>query len=226
MAPARSRQWPPGAFTLLELMVALALAVVLAAVVLPVSLSWLPAAGLDEAPPRIESALALARADAQRRGVVVEIVAIETPGGITEIRARDVADENAEDEEENHARATGRRDETILAELPKGTKLRRAGSEEEGGLPPFEEEIEPAGAVQASGAGPIEIVLAIALPDGRIVAEGGGELRVIGGDARWAALGINGWTGAVTARPGASAGDGDTDRGTQDLPPEDPAEAT
>ena len=218
MAPARPGNRSPRAFTLVELMVALALAVALAAVVVPVSLSWLPAAALDEAPARIESALALARAEAQRRGVVIEVVAVRTDRGITEIRARDLTTEEAEDDEASAA-ADGPLNETLLAELPEGTTLRRVGSEDDGSDAPGLE----AGADPTPEPAPLEMVLAIALPDGRIVVETGSELRVIGADARWAALAINGWTGVVTARPGAS---GDRERETQDLPPEDPAEAT
>jgi prepilin-type N-terminal cleavage/methylation domain-containing protein len=218
----------PGGFTLLEVLIAITLTVALAAVVLPVSVSWLGAAGLDEAAPRLESALSLARADAQRRGVVLEIYAAAAADGTIELRSRELGVERTDADDvgvpavqEGEAEDSG--EETVLAELPLGVLLRRVnpGDLQEAGL----DDVGVPGGTKGSAGNRDEsdearLVIALALPDGRIVAEEqAAELRAVGDDGRWSVLMINGWTGAVVSRAGVAAREDEASE-----PPEDPAE--
>jgi type II secretory pathway pseudopilin PulG len=227
--PPGDRSRCAGGFTLLEVLIAITLTVALAAVVLPVSMSWLQVAGLDEAAPRVEAALSLARADAQRRGIVLEVVAATSSDGALELRSRELIVESAgsgdfDESLEPNGISDETSEETLLAELPAGIVLRR--------VIPGELEAEEFGAAgglaeDTSRAAPLaekeedELIIALALPDGRIIAEEqAAELRAVGSDGRWMVLTINGWTGAVVSRAGVAARDDEASE-----PPEDPAEA-
>jgi len=61
------------AFTLWELLVAIALLLMIAALVVPISLSYFVAATFDEAGSQVAAVMAMARADAQREGKPVQI---------------------------------------------------------------------------------------------------------------------------------------------------------
>lgn len=163
------------ALTLIELVVALVIALGLAAVVLPAAAGRLRAAGLGEVASRVEAAVVLACAEAQRRGEVLELVLVEDGGGEGALYVRAVK----EDERDEPAWRPGM--EEPLAELPGGVKLwaGEGGTRGDGG---------------EEGAGR---VLAVVLPDGTVVREVD-PLIFEDAEGRRVEVRIGAWTGRVS----------------------------
>ena len=67
-------------FTLIELMIALAIVAMLAGIVLPIGISRLNADSFIQTQRQVESAVGIARADAQRRGMLMKLIAVEESG--------------------------------------------------------------------------------------------------------------------------------------------------
>lgn len=61
------------AFTILETLVVVLLLVLIGAIVAPIAVDAVERASVDESPTRLESAVMLARADAQRRQVIIQL---------------------------------------------------------------------------------------------------------------------------------------------------------
>ncbi|MBX3358757.1 MAG: type II secretion system protein [Phycisphaeraceae bacterium] len=174
------------AFTVIELVIAIALAVGLGAVVVPMTVSRMREAAYREGVERVGTAVMLGRAEAQRRGVIIEVRAGVSGDGSGLISLSEVAGEAAGSEEAegpNVGRVIGE-----PVELPSGVTVGR--------------ERDPAG-LEAE-----EIVLTICLPDGRLIPSVE-SVVLAGAGGRRGRIGINAWTGvsrvdAVAAGPGSS----------------------
>lgn len=180
-------------FTLIELMIALAIVAMLAGIVLPIGLSRLNADTFAQTQRQLESAVGIARADAQRRGVLMKLVAVESEG-VTAIWSieREAASQ----------RGQGTQREFIL-ELPAGTGIEpvpfATDDEEPGEGEEGEGEAERGGAGAAGAAAegtPVERALCVLMPDGTVVP--GEAMALRGRDGTRARIGFNAWTGALS----------------------------
>lgn len=178
-------------FTLIELMIALAIVAMLAGIVLPIGLSRLNADTFAQTQRQLESAVSIARADAQRRGVLMKLVAIEADG-VTAVWS---VERNAAERRDRPARRE------FILELPAGTGIEPApvaAEEEEPGPEEEDKEERTEGGERATGAeaGPVERPLCVLMPDGTVVA--GSAMALRGRDGTRARIGFNAWTGALS----------------------------
>lgn len=188
-------------FTLIELMVAIGLALLLAGLVLGVSMSRLGEASFEEAKGRVGAALATARAEAQRRGVVMEVVArtgaggtvgmvmeaAPAPGGDAEKAGGSARDDRMGSGSDDAS--PGRYLEAI--ELPGGVKI--AASAKRANAPAGLEEDGKSG----GGSESEKVTVAVFLPDGQGAV---GARYLIGKDGRMGEIVLNRWTGTVEVR--------------------------
>lgn len=181
-------------FTIFELLVVLAITTLLAGIVLPIGLSRLAADRFTQTQSQLASAIIIARADAQRRGVIVRLIAVQDERG-TALWSEEL--EDAEPAKRDSAGERGAARRSFVLDLPAGTTFERVpaaedeeeagganghadGDEEDGGL-------EPGGTARAR-----EFTLCVLMPDG-MVAPGLDVLLIAGEQA--ARLRLNMWTG-------------------------------
>ncbi len=225
-------------FTLLEMMVVIVLIVLVMGLVLPQTLSTLSRSEFTEAQNQVEALLMLARADCQRQGVPIQVVARASRGGAgaMELRAAPMSIPS-EVGEEAPARSPGGRDGGAsgtgrghvggvgrVVTLPPGVRITATPPRGKGDLGSVVggagEPADPASAAGPSqdGQADADVVVAVFFPDGRVVPAGPRYLVRLGaasGDPGQAVrLEINGWTGAVTAS--RVAVDGVTAEGSRD----------
>ncbi len=200
---------PSRGFTILELLIALALLVAMASLVLPVLVSRSAGYAFDEALRQTRSAAMACRADAQRTGECVEFRAVTLADGRTALvggllrggeTTGEIEDELAgvgvsELEGEERVRSSERQ----YVVLPKSTSVRRpealailseAYAELDEGFVPepmaWEEETAETAAIS----------LGVFLPDGSFVA--GEAVELVGTDGRSARLRVHPWTGLAS----------------------------
>jgi hypothetical protein len=183
------------AFSLLELVVVLAILLAAGALVVPFTLAQLRRGELEESCRRIEAAAMLARAEAMREQAVVELRAAWREGEPVELlvrRRRPSREAEGSAASDTKAIPVGR----VLTEavLPVGVRVLVDRSGDESG--------EEAEASDARGR-PAEEILLVATPDGQVSCAG--ALRVVAERGRAMRVTINRWTGAATAEPVVAA---------------------
>lgn len=188
-------------FTIFELLVVLAITALLAGIVLPIGVSRLAADRFRQTQSQLASAVIIARADAQRRGVMVRLVAVQDERG-TALWGEDA------DSGERLTGDAGEEDDaprrTFVLELPSGVVFEDLPVGED------ESEEEPE---EADRNGPGEEpegqlvrVLCVLMPDGHVAP--GREVLLVAGD-RAARVQLNMWTGEVTFEPFVRVADDD-----------------
>lgn len=186
------------AFTLTEVLVALALVLLLGGLVLSLSAGNGREAAWDDAPYRLTAAMLQARAEAQRSGQVVLVVAVTRPDGSTDLAWRALEPDLREESSPFHAGEVTAATADPIA-LPAGLSL-----------------IEPREGQRDDRSGPRgdptadEAVIALFLPDGRGAAR---AVNLTDSTGRLARVEVNPWTGRVTlgaldtTGPGAEVGE-------------------
>lgn len=202
----------PRAFTLIEVTIALAIALALSALTLPALGRWLRDGAFRESCRRVESGLEVCRAESVRRGVAVAALGRARADGswvieLSPLDGQAEPDGDAGDIGSETTSQTG----TGSARLPSvggqgsvglagsaSPVVRRVVAVLDPGM-----SFSPGVADSAGEAGhdsthlsPVEIVLAVFLPDGSALAESGTALQDPHGAA--AELRVNSWTGAAT----------------------------
>lgn len=207
----RLENWPGaargrGAFTLLEILIALAIVVALLALVAQPLARRLGDSRFRETLSQIEAAMMLVRADAQRNGSAIEVFARDGRAGF-QLLGREVDfGQGAPPEDESSGQGTAH--ERLVFELPAGfvigeSELSSAPrkAESEGMAPPpvpVDEESGAGGDADPAGA------VVVFLPDGS-AARGTGSGVVTDRAGRRAEMKVNTWTGRVEVVPGAPA---------------------
>ena len=180
-------------FTVLEVLIALAIIGMLAAIVVAPMSSHMRGAEVEGAAARVQTALSDAQTEARESGRPVTVVAVVGEDGRTGLSSRAVAAPSAESApnpgmEHAFARATRR------VNLPQGVTIASANRPAEparsiGGMAaPASNEVSDAGDDQ-------ERTLAVFLPDGSAVVAG--PIRVCGKDGRTSEVRVNPWTGVA-----------------------------
>jgi prepilin-type N-terminal cleavage/methylation domain-containing protein len=186
------------AFTLMELLVALALVLLLGGLVVSFSAGSGREAAWDDAPHRLTAAMLQARAEAQRSGQVVLVVAVKRLDGSTDLAWRTLEPDPEEESSSFHAGAVTMATSDPIA-LPAGLSLsepREGQGDDRSG---------PRGDSTAD-----ETVIALFLPDGRGAAR---AVNLTDSAGRLARVEVNPWTGRVslgalgTTGSGAEAGE-------------------
>lgn len=203
-APARAgrrsgRRGAARAFTLIEVVIALGLVLLLAGLALPTLIGLTSGAALREGESCVESVAAICRAEAMRRGQVIELAARENADGVTVLlgrRADSAPVSGAGDAPDGDAAASDPWPAFLVEELPRGCAViedvaerESTGRAEDGGP-----------AAPGGSATPRKAVLIAAfLPSGAAAVKGATKLHAK--DRREASIGVNGWTGAVRVTP-------------------------
>ena len=189
------------AFTILELMIALALIVTLAALVMPSIGRLVHSTEVETTARNVESMLTMARADAQRDGQAIVVYAQSRMDGLIGLYSQvfDPRQEMGQD-----------RRPPVLLTLPKGMSFSSTPPEQKGlgefmgpddGLDRPVDDVAGGGGEFEPGqllgiGGPDRLELVIFLPDGSGLGRGSRYLHVVEG--RGFELVLNQWTGAVT----------------------------
>jgi len=201
----------PGAFTLIEVTIALAIALALAALTLPPLGRWLRDGQFREACRRVESGLEVCRAESVRRGAAVAAVCRTRGDGIWVIESSPLEERpEAEVGPQESGGSTG-------SPVPGGQPRARGGSDVENadgtGRPSpllrravvvldsgmsflVGSAAAPSDSDRAPSVPAVEVVLAVFLPDGSASGETGATLRDRHGTM--AQLRVNSWTGTAT----------------------------
>lgn len=187
-------------FTIFELLVVLAITTLLAGIVLPIGLSRLAADRFTQTQSQLASAIIIARADAQRRGVIVRLIAVQDERG-TALWSEEL--EDAEPAKRDSAGERGAARRSFVLDLPAGTAFERVpvveddGAGSASGVPPDGDE--DGGATESGEESRAqEFTLCVLMPDGA-VAPGQGVLLVSG--ERAVRVRLNMWTGDATFEP-------------------------
>ena len=188
------------AFTLIELMIALAIVAMLAGIVLPIGLSRLNADAFAQAQRQVEAAVGIARADAQRTGVHVKLIAVVDGGVVLFSQAHGAADRP----DTSGKRSLPRRE--FVLELPTGVQIESEPDTEEEHANQDGDEVRTAreGSASASdGSSATELALCVLMPDGTVVP--GEPVLLVARDGKRARIEFNPWTGALTFLPVTAA---------------------
>lgn len=188
------------AFTLLELLIAIALVAMVAGIVLPVGASRLAADRFDQAQRQVASAVIIARADAQRRGVIVRLTVRQDERGAT------LWSEEAESaglgEQRRGERPRPARSEFVL-DLPRGVRFALVPAEddqtadaERNDRDAERDDNEPEFAEGAGGG-----TLCVLLPDGSVLMPRDLLMVFEAGDRREVRIRLNRWTGEAAFTP-------------------------
>lgn len=199
-------------FSMIELLIVVAIVVALGAVVSASLLGWGADARFEEASRRVESAFVIARADALREGRALAIMARPD-------RGRDGMDLVLETFDPEGGSEAGARPSRRLVALPDGVRVvdRLESQDGAGTAAPGAD-----AAVQAGAGGSVR--LCVMLPDGGAWASA--PVYLVGPGDRAAKIGVNRWTGTarievVEARERAEAAADEE----AELPPETGDEA-
>jgi type II secretion system protein H len=195
-------------FTVLEVLIALAIIGMLAAIVVAPMSSHMRGAEVEGAAARVQTALSDAQTEARESGRPVTVIAVVGEDGRTGLASRMVSapatDQAPAAPGMEHAFARA----TRQVNLPQGVTI--AGSERPvetarsiGGM------AAPARNGATDSGDPQERTLAVFLPDGSAVVAG--PIRVCGKDGRTSEVRVNPWTGVA-----ALGGVTNEDRGTRD----------
>lgn len=172
---------PRRAFSLLEVLIAIAVVAAIAGVVFANLSGWTGRARFEAATRLVESAAAMVRADAMREGRALSLVAVERPDG-WRLEVEEFGVEIAEDS------PTGRR---VVVELPSGARMSATRPR------PAEDEMLTVTPSINAQPGPEEserVDVCVLLPDG---SAWGGLKYVIGPGERLAEVRVSAWTGAA-----------------------------
>src|SRR5262245_41465311 len=170
------------AFTLLEVIITIALLLVLSAIALPIAMSFERRAAFRETMEHVGAGVAMARAEAQRRGVALELFAEPRQGRTVLAVRRLAAGAPAETDSEHDTKDAGE----VIVEMAEGYGLSRS---------------RPGGAVvvgETATAAPTLFVMAVFWPNG--AADIGGVFYVTGDAERAAEVHINAWSGGATVQ--------------------------
>lgn len=193
------------AFTLIEVVIALGLVLLLGGLALPTLIGLTSGASLSESESRVESVAAICRAEAMRRGQVIELAARENADGVTVLlgrRADSAPVSGAGDAPDGDGAASDPWPAFLVEELPRGCAViedvaerESTGRAEDGGRA-------GPGAEDGGSAAPRkEVLIAAFLPSGAAAVRGATKLRAK--DGREASIGVNSWTGTVRVTPSA-----------------------
>jgi type II secretory pathway pseudopilin PulG len=204
---------PKRGFSILELLIVLGVVVALGAVVSANLFGLAAGARFEEAVRRIEAAFVLARADAQREGAALAMVADSGPERVALVLERFEPGSAVEGERADPA---GGRASRRLVLLPAGVRVEDqlpvgTGTTDSPAVPPAE-----AGASR-NASGRESVRMCVMLPDGG--AWTSKPVYLVGPGERAARIEVNRWTGMarieiVEAREGADPGE------ERELPPE------
>ncbi len=188
------------AFTLLELLIAVALVAMVAGIVLPVGVSRLAADRFDQAQRQLASAVIIARADAQRRGVIVRLTVRQDERGAT--LWSEEAETVGSGEQRRGERSRPARSEFVL-DLPRGVRFAlmpaeddQAADAERNDRDAERDDNEPE-FVEGTGGG----TLCVLLPDGSVLMPRDLLMVFDAGDRREARVRLNRWTGEASFTP-------------------------
>ena len=202
------------AFTVLELLIVLALVAALGAMVFPPLSRWVDEYRFRETVKQFDAAMDACRAAAQRGGRALVLVARTENGGLR-VRSRDAADVATEGLADapraTAAHSAERREVSSGPETHGLTEMFTAPSLARFSFPPgFGPDAEEAGgsgvparapAGESAGLGP-EVELAVVLPDGTAAA--GTPWRVRDAHGRVAETAVDRWSGTIRLRPVAT----------------------
>lgn len=181
------------AFTLLEVMVAIALTLLIASLVFAVTASAVRETAVREAVGQTSAAMGLARAEAQRRGRVVEVLARPADGAPDQWELATLVWDQAQVAGQANPREVAQPDKVQVdaIELPRGIRVRVAqppetadGESTAEGREAVEPGVDPA------------LVLAVFLPDGSGSML---ERELVGAEGPPVRLVMNRWTGEVSS---------------------------
>lgn len=178
-------------FSLIEILVAMAIMVMLAGIVLPIGLSRLNANSFSATQRQLASAVSIARADSQRRGMLLHLVAVESVNG--------VAIWSIERPVERDTDSLPRR--SFLLELPGGAKFAELPRDEweedpDAEAEDIEEQREDVSREDEDETERSERTICVLMPDGTVVpAE---PLVLVGRGGERARIDINPWTGDLS----------------------------
>ena len=181
-------------FTLIELMIAIAIVAMLAGIVLPIGISRLNADSFIQTQKQLETAVGIARADAQRHGRLMKLVATDADG-VVALWAIEHSPSKSDD-------APTRRE--FLMELPTGAAIEAdtsGASEDEDDAQGIEadakeDEAKPPRPSSASESAHPERAICVLMPDGTVVP---GEPFILRGrDGAAVRIEFNPWTGSLS----------------------------
>jgi prepilin-type N-terminal cleavage/methylation domain-containing protein len=169
---------PRRAFSLLEVLIAIAVVAAIAGVVFANLSGWTARSRFEAAIRQVESVVALVRADAMREGRALTLVAAERDGA-WRLEVEEFGDEAAEEGA----------DRRVVMELPSGVRVSAARPR------PVEERLfAPAVEADAAPVEPERVDVCVLLPDG----SAWGEVKyVIGPGERLGEMRVSAWTGAA-----------------------------
>jgi len=182
------------AFTLIELMIALAIVAMLAGIVLPIGLSRLNADAFVQAQRQLEAAVGIGRAESQRTGALVKLIAAD--GGVTLFSHAHRPLEESTD--------TGRKRSTpgreFVLELPAGVRIEAdPDTEADEGIAAGEDAPSPGSPAASSEQVPADLGVCVLMPDGTVVTSG--PLVLVARDGKRARIDFNPWTGSLAFPP-------------------------
>ncbi len=205
VARRRAQRRDVRAFTIMELMVVLAIILGIAAIALPLALDDAKRAAFGEAEQQLEAILLSARADSQRTGKTVRVRGVELDDRWLLIEEEVIEESGTDGAAARGGGEAGPRTRVIQeSALPARVRLARTREEAEGKSDRLGQDVpaeddggpgEDLAAVDATR-GSAALQVAMFLPDGQIVPTR--PLHLGGPDGRVGEVSVNSWTGAVT----------------------------
>lgn len=194
------------AFTVVEVLIALAVIGMMAAIVMIPMTRHMRGAEVDGAAARVQNALSDAQAEARESGVPVSVVAVVGDDGRTGLNSRAIAAPSAESAEPTPGMEHAFARATRTLSLPQGVTIGALASPAAptrsiGGM------AMPASSESSSDQSSGERTLAVFLPDGSAVVAG--PIRIQGRDGRTSEVRINPWTGIAALASAARTDDND-----------------
>ncbi|MBL8763998.1 MAG: type II secretion system protein [Phycisphaerae bacterium] len=204
-----------GAFTLVEILIAIVIVVSLCAVVVPLSTSLSERARFAQAQGQVEAMLTQARTESRRLGVAVQVFATPGQDGTFQLEAAAVRPGDRPRDEavsprtfddgtmtvrggaENDATRSSVSTEPVA--LPAGVLVSCERSTDGSGMLANDQNVSAADAQLAEDFAQGRIVIAVFLPDGGAIQ--GAPSYLVGRDGRAAELKVNRWTGSPSVGP-------------------------
>ena len=157
------------AFTLWELVVAIGLLLIIAALAVPLSLAWFGQAQFDEAGRQVEAALSMARSDAQREGKPVQIMLRPDESGgwsVVKVPVLGAPDFEGDATAQSRTSSDRRADETLVS-LPRNVQVSLAPKNDDDAAGTPNEPANESGAASSDDDSAHEgFVVATFMPDG------------------------------------------------------------